>query len=506
MFAPAFALLASALLTAPQAGLALNEDNSHFFGSRDAAAMTMEGLHAFVDQYAGTKVTQLFLCPNSMKTSYDSGVWDAIWELGAQNPPQEEFAKKWVDNARILAEKNLDPYAIWIARCREKGISPWLSMRMNDVHNVDDEANYIHSSFWVAHPDYRRVPGGTGSWTDRAFNFLIKDVRDHHLNLIRELLERYDADGLELDWMRFGWHLPPGQEWRGVPLMTQFMRDVRALANAAAEKRGHPVKVGVRVPTLPGAARGLGMDAEAWVWEGLVDMLVPSPFWATADFDIPMEEWRERIGAAGCERITLAAGLEILLRGHPGGGAIENDIESVRGFAASQLHRGADQIYLFNYMDPGPMAGGVAAYRTLLEQGLSLDVITKLPRRHIVTYRDTVPPKMGNGALLPASCRNAQPFRIHIGPAPQSGRATFIMGLSDKGERLEVKDFHATLNGAVSTPEEYGEFQQFPGAVRAIAFNWNAAVLTDGYNEIKAGQEPHLAEQEIVWAELRINP
>ena len=32
-------------------------------------------------------------------------------------------------NARLLDERNLDPYAVWIARCREKGISPWLSMR-----------------------------------------------------------------------------------------------------------------------------------------------------------------------------------------------------------------------------------------------------------------------------------------------------------------------------------------------------------------------------------------
>ena len=39
--------------------LVINEDNSHFFGSRKPEAMSRAGLHAFVDQYAGSAVTHL---------------------------------------------------------------------------------------------------------------------------------------------------------------------------------------------------------------------------------------------------------------------------------------------------------------------------------------------------------------------------------------------------------------------------------------------------------------
>jgi hypothetical protein len=92
--------------------LILNEDDSHFFGSRSAEQMNLEGLHAFVDQYAHTAVSHLFLCPNAMKASHRSKVRDAIWELkDGQKPPQEEFAKKWCENARLLDERGLDPYA-----------------------------------------------------------------------------------------------------------------------------------------------------------------------------------------------------------------------------------------------------------------------------------------------------------------------------------------------------------------------------------------------------------
>jgi hypothetical protein len=71
----------------PALGLVINEDDSHFFGSRSADDMSVAGLNAFVDQYADTKVTHLFLCPNAMKASYRNKVRNAIWELkGTQQP------------------------------------------------------------------------------------------------------------------------------------------------------------------------------------------------------------------------------------------------------------------------------------------------------------------------------------------------------------------------------------------------------------------------------------
>ena len=320
----------------------LNEDNSHFFGSRTANDMTVEGLNAFLDQYANTCVTHLFLNPNAMRASFDSNTRDAIWEVGDQRvPPDIPFAQQWVDNARLLHERGLDPYAVWIARCREKKISPWLTMRMNDVHDVSDTTNYMHSTFWLEHPEYWRVPyEQKGSWTDRALNYAMPAVREHNMALVAELLERYDPDGIELDWMRFGYHFAPGQERVGCEILTQFMRDARTLTQMWAEKRGHPIQLGARVPALPDAAVGLGMDGARWAREGLIDVLVPTPFWATADFDIPVEEWKRRIGDA-VDRVKIAPGTEVLLRAYPGGEAITNDLASVYGFASSAWARGA---------------------------------------------------------------------------------------------------------------------------------------------------------------------
>jgi hypothetical protein len=47
---------------------------------------------------------------------------------------------------------------------------------------------------------------------------------------------------------------------------------------------------------LPEASIGWGLDGVAWVKEGLVDILVLTARWATADFDIPVDRWRKLLG------------------------------------------------------------------------------------------------------------------------------------------------------------------------------------------------------------------
>ena len=488
-------------------GLAFNEDNSHFFGSRPPSQMTREGLHAFVDQYAGTSVSHLLLCPNAMRASYDSRVWDAIWRpTGDPIADKQRAGNRWAMNAKRLAERGLDPYAVWISRSREKGLSPWLTMRMNDVHNVNDPHSYQHSMFWLQHPQYRRVPSARGgSWMDFAFDYAVPAVREHHLKLIRELLERYDLDGLELDWMRFGRHFRPDREAHSAAILTQFVREVRGLVDEWAAKREHPIKLGARVPTHPDAARGLGMDGVAWAQQGLVDMLVPSPFWSTSDFDIPLELWREQLGDAA-NRLVLAAGLEHGICAYPGAGRVSNTLESIRGFAAAAWHRGADQIYLFNYLDPAPIPGGGAGYRELLEKGLGFDRVKELPRRHIVTYRDTVPPGFPTGVVLPAKAHSGPQFRINIGPSPKRGRVTLIAGLSRQKGCGEAS-FAATMNGTPcrSMPDPERK-DGLPSVARAIQFDCPLSATRDGYNDLVLKQEREQPEQEIIWVELRIDP
>jgi len=483
--------------------LVINEDNSHFFGSRKSEAMTLAGLHAFVDQYAGSAVTHLFLCPNAMRASFRSRSRDAIWDLVGGKRPEG----KWPQNAKRLFEAGLDPYQVWISRCREKGLSPWLSMRMNDIHGVNETDNFMHSSFWRAHPEFWRVPDGSASpLVNRAMNYAHAEVRQHQMAFVRELLQRYDPDGLELDWMRFGYHLTPGREREESTILTEFVREVRSLTTDWSKKRGHPILLGVRVPAHPDAASGLGMDAVRWAGEGLVDLVVPCPFWASSDFDIPLELWHERLGEA-VERVVVAPGLEYNARPWPGGQAAANDLASARGFAASAYHRGAHSLYLFNWMDSQTRPVVETEYTLLLHDGLSRQVVRNSLRRHPVCYRDTVPPDFPNGAQLPVDATAGETFRIHIGPKPESGEVWAVVGLAQRDGVAEAR-LEASLNDrALRAAENMADLQRLGGGtVRAVRFPCPLDAVKDGYNELSIAQVAGSKAQQIVWVEMRLHP
>ena len=495
-------------------GIALNEDNSHFFGTRAGRPLTAATVDALVDQYAGTQVTHLLFSPNSMRTSYGSRVWDPIWRgydpdgpddqplLASLTPEGRTGARKWIHTAWALDQAGIDVYARWIARARKHGISPWLSMRMNDVHCVDDERCYIHSEFWREHPEFRRVPYHFTAWTDRAFDYGQEAVREYHFSLIAELSERYDFDGLELDWMRFGFHFRPGREGEGAELLTAFTERVRRLLDGWSARRGHRIRLGARVPSRPATAVGLGMDAVAWARKGLIDWLVVTPFWATAEPDMPVELWRQLFYGTGVE---LLAGLEVLLRPSPDSKLFQtNSLETVRGAAISLLHRGADRIYLFNYMDSETTIDQGDEYPRLLRELGDAAAMAARPRRHVLTYADTSAVGEPSACTLPAQVGVGgwRAFRLHIGPRPERGVAFAVLAFDPAGggggNSVSVR-----VNGDPCGDAERAALGKPWPAEPAWRYRIPSAALRSGYNVIELHTR---AEMTVTWVELTIDP
>ena len=501
----------------------LNEDCSHFFGSRSEEEMTVEGLKTLIDHYASPQMKCIVFNPNSMRTSYASKVWQSIWDgydpqAGDDQPffqgtnvkalPQDTNVKAmrgYPHNTRKLHQKGIDPYAVWIEYTREKGISPWISMRMNDLHYVDNPNSFMHSDLWKQRPDLRRVPYRKMlRWTDAAFDYGKAEVREHHLKLIREYFERYDIDGFELDWMRFGYHFRPGQEEAGRKILTEFMQQVKEFAENISAKRNKKIKIGVRVPSRPMAARHLGMDAVEWAKRKLVDLIVITPFFATIETDMPVELWRELIDD---DSIILAGGLEILIRPFPDAqDCFYNTAETVRGTAASLLHRGVDRIYLFNYMDSITTMPDRQQYQEVLNQAGDIETACAHPRRHVITYSDTHPTGQPIPQALPAKCDKDQiaVFRIHIGPKPTTGQSQVILGLGKKGN-TDAEKLNVWVNGEKCEFADMPNIPLPPIVHKASAFTIPNDATNDGYNIIEVlGEdgEPY----EILWSEIRIEP
>ena len=480
----------------------------------------VEGFHQIVDQYAGTQVSHIFFNASYQRTAYPSRVWQSFWDV----PDPETDISGWHRLTWLVHETGVDLYAVCIERCRRHGISPWLSVRMNDTHYGDDP--HAISSLWWDHPEWHLEAD-----PHNGFDWHVPEVHAHYLALIAELLDRYDADGLELDWLRFPWYFKHGEESAGRAKLTAFMRDARRLADESAARRGHPIGIAARVPAVPDFALGLGIDAVTWAHEGLADMLILGGVWRPSDTDPPIEQWRQQIGTTP-PGFVLAAGTDLWLVGSAGGPTMMSDAESMRGFTASTLDRGADQIYLFNHFArpnfdrpvPTPDGGQTVGndYDAIINEGACLDTVLGKPRRHVLTWHDPVPYSVDYHAPLPAEVGpgTCAAFRVHTGPRPTRGRVVVRVGLDDQ-PGLDTAQLSVRLNGAACRamadlprvgPYRPGGRQgngvvDFPAEVapRVLQFDVPLDAVQRGYNvvEVAMAQGP---EQRLTWLEVYVVP
>ncbi len=418
-------------------GPIFNQDDSEFCATRRPDQVSGEAVDAWVDGLAEAGVGTLITCVGAMTTNYASRVWEPRWARYDPAGPDDQpvlrhlppgriaGTRRWLESERRLAELGINFHARAAARARQRGVSPWVSVRMNDLHDCDLEDSPLLSTFYKSQRGQLRVPYRTASWPDRALDWTRADVRDHYLALIRELLHdlALDLDGLELDWMRFGYHFPIGREAEGGRLLTTWLADVRAECARAASRLGHPVRLGVRVPSTPETARQLGLDGAGWARAGLIDLLVVTPFWATCEFAMPVRTWQMLLAGTG---VPLAGGLEIRYQPHPGAKAPMMTPELAAGAATAVLSEGADFVYLFNYFLQGHLHDqwSPELFRSTLAAMRDLATLDALPRRHAVTFRDVRAPGEPADHPLPARGRVAQ-FRLPTGPRP-TGRAVAV--------------------------------------------------------------------------------
>jgi hypothetical protein len=155
------------------------------------------------------------------------------------------------------------------------------------------------------------------------------------LAIITELLERYEFDGMQLDWMRFPRHLSGNRDevWAKRDSITGFVADVRALCRAKGRS------LIVRVPTSVEGCAILGLDVVTWAQRGLVDAISAAHFLNT-DFFQPIAEMRAALGA---HAVPIYGGFDIE---H---GAQRHSPQSMRAVVTGLYASGADGINIFNF-------------------------------------------------------------------------------------------------------------------------------------------------------------
>jgi len=461
----------------------------------------------FVEAHAAAGISDLFINVNSQRTNYRSDVWDAWWDgydptLGTDQPffvgiapgridgPLANDSQRFIE-MRSLHKSGCDYPKRMLESARKNNLQAWLSMRMNDGHNEDRPQHPEHSSIWKAHPEWR-LPYG--------LDYEQLEVREHHMKLILELCQRYDFDGLELDFQRFWLYFRSGREHHGAKLMMEFMKQARAATRAAAQRWGHPVQLAVRVPGNPWTARRHGLDAVAWARADLVDLIVAGSFWFSTNSDIPVETWK---GLLIDTDVEVAVHLEDGINSGASGRRTMTH-EEMRGILISALYRGADALYFFNLFTGPYQRWPREDHDRLITDAGSYEALSAAPRRHVLTL--TNPWSEGepfDASQLPHNGEHAA-FRLHIGPQPSPDQTTQIeMVVAYHDQPLEVK-----LNGIACAWSKMVEPDHLkasglkaPGLGERHAYTVPPESLSDGYNLIEVDSSVPF---EVKWVEIAI--
>ena len=237
--------------------------------------ITVDDVKDYVDIVAGTPVTTYAVCSNSLMPYYESRYERSMGVLSeGQHDTGEishaENVSVYGESILRLREQGTDIVEICLDRAREQGMEAFITMRMNDLHFNDPSVHnpLQQSDFWLEHPEYY-VGKHPGWHADGALNFAHEEVRHYKLNFIKELCERFDLDGLELDFMRFPVYFPYGRGKEFCDIMTDFVTEARDITDEIGRIRGRDILLCVRIPADLTYCLYKGFDIRNWIQRDL---------------------------------------------------------------------------------------------------------------------------------------------------------------------------------------------------------------------------------------------
>ena len=254
-----------------------------------------------------------------------------------------------------LIDMGTDPLRVMTECCHKNGIEVFWSMRMNDTHDVGhtpDKPHFFFSTFKKTHPECllgsREKRPKHGQWC--AVDFAQPAVRQFLLRVFEEVCNGYDIDGVELDFFRHlvffktvadGGIATPDE----LDMMTELVRSIRAITEAAGMRRGRPILMAIRTPDSVGYCKGMGLEIERWMAEGLIDLFV-----AAGDFRL--NPWGYSTALGRRHGIPVYCDLDPAIGASTETALSRNSIAALCARAMNVWAAGAAGIYMFNHFNP----------------------------------------------------------------------------------------------------------------------------------------------------------
>jgi len=269
----------------------------------------------------------------------DSPITDLWWNIGEGNhstfynsdilEPSKHPRQEEMEDLGIVGVLNDET--------RRRGLTCGVSYRING--NDSDSGQVELPKEKTEHGEFLLDSTRSGHRQKvRLWDFQHQWVREWKLKILAELLGKWKWDVLEIDFARACPVFQPGKAWQHRDLMSDFMRDVKALCDK------QDTQVCARVPETLVGCHFDGLDVETWCRSGYVDMLTVG----CRSFEIGPEMHTDGVAWGGVPCYP------VLDEVHSSDGYHHAPLEVYRGVIANWMHQGFDGFQCFNFQDADP--------------------------------------------------------------------------------------------------------------------------------------------------------
>ncbi len=300
-----------------------------------------------------------------------------------------------------LVRRGTDPLQVMIEFCREQGLENWWSLRMNDTHDAGNPLlisalKEQHPEYLLGAPDHQPV---WGAWSAASYNQ--PRIRDLAVAFVEEVLERYDVDGVELDFFRhpvFFESSARGEYARDDELraMSGVVKRIRGAVDRAARTRDRELTLAMVVPDSVEYCGRIGLDLQGWLAAGIADVLLPTGYFR-------LNPWSRAVALGRDHGLSVYPCLQEPRLGDEQGKALRSSVEAYRARALNVLGAGADGVCVYNLFTLG-------SHGKLMREMGDREALERSPRLHFPSFRG-----IGRPAGRPVSYRDLMAIPT-IGP------------------------------------------------------------------------------------------
>ena len=274
--------------------LIATNDGASFFHQK--ACTTREEILEQVELYRHSDIGKVsWAVSYGDKTNYPSEVGCCLTgELAECDTTFSSGEKNLHESLRALFSQGIIPVQVALEHVHEMGLKFDAMFRMGITGHIPP--NDRDREGLIARRPELKMLAQDGAALEKA-SYAFPEVQDFMLALIREVVENFDVDGVDLAWVRgpqyVGYEKPFVDDFRAqygedprtvdendiraqrlrARYLTDFTRRVRELLKELGDRRGRQVELSAWIYQEQ-TSLFFGLDVETWLQEGLLDSVV----------------------------------------------------------------------------------------------------------------------------------------------------------------------------------------------------------------------------------------